>query len=173
MAIASVSYPSTFPGLAAAGGQVLVISGFGFGELADNQMDGSLTVKYGTGSDPDAYDYTAIDCSLTVPQTEVTCTTVAGIGTAIRFALSARGEPFELSPSTYSFEPPSLSSIDPALQPSAGATTVTLAGLNFGPVRADIAQPTATTSDGATVNCAVTEADTRMECAGPAGAGVF
>ena len=63
-------------------------------------------VTYG----PNGIEYTASDCTVTENSKKITCTTVAGVGAALKWVVTVEGQssvPFDWS----SYEPPTITSI--------------------------------------------------------------
>ncbi len=97
------------------------------------------------------------------PDTEVRCTLPAGAGVSRAVQVTVDGQASS-SPATFSYSAPTLATVTPSTGPTAGGTTLTLSGANFGAAGASVTL--------AGVTCPVTvQSHTQVLCTLPPGAG--
>ena len=121
----AVTAVSTSPSLLVTnGGALLTITGTNFGPTASNPV----TVTYGS--------FSASACTVTVANTQITCTSVPGIGTNLRITVATSQQTSVLSPSNvfFSYAAPTVTNVasSPAQLPTLGAQLFTVTGTNFG-----------------------------------------
>jgi hypothetical protein len=132
---------------------------------------GSVTATYGNAFN----SYTAPSCNVSSRNTEVTCTTVPGVGNNLRFSLTVY--PWNVVTTvTASYTPPSISSLAGLVDvPTIGGTELVIMGNNFGPlgyVPVVMYTHVATNSTFSAVNCSVSVAHVSITCLTGPGAGV-
>jgi hypothetical protein len=116
------------------GGSEVVIEGRNFGSAADNQIDMIVYVS----PDGTVFDATS-NCGITIDHAEITCLTVAGAGTNLRWRVTIAGQDSEFPTTTYA-EPVIYgfrSSVATMNGNSAGGEDIVIVGNNFGPVNFD------------------------------------
>ena len=179
------------PLLSTSGGTPIRITGTSFGPIGVQAS--AITVKYARGlaatdlrSNPSGY--VASSCSVTLAHTEMTCTSVEGIGKAMEFWLSNLAGSYSNVLSTHqtSFHLPTVTSVaikagtdsTAATLPTEGGTAVLIQGTNFGPAsvlsNSDLSSVSygGETAFGYTAtSCAVTVAQTEIQCTTASGTG--
>jgi len=113
-----VSIPAA--ALSTLGGESIVITGSSFGPSGT-----PVTIRYG--------NYEATSCSVTSADTQITCTSVAGIGTELILNVSVGLPPLSTASLNLSYFGPSISSVSPSTISSDTASNVVIAGSYFGP----------------------------------------
>jgi hypothetical protein len=132
---------------------------------------GAIMAHYGS----DGTGYTATSCIISGRNTEITCTTVKGVGSGLKWTLTV-GQWTVVSRATASYIAPNISSVAGLVDvPTIGGTELVIMGNNFGPLGyvpvvtythfASGTQYTAT-------RCSVTSADVVVTCMTVPGAGV-
>ena len=137
--------PLLLPDLCTSGKETITIAGINFGPspLDANTLQKSPVtgldflekVTYG----PNGIEYAASGCAVTVDSKEISCTTVAGVGAALKWVVTVEGQSsVEFAWSAY--EPPQITSMVPLTGPTSGLSTTagTDAGLAGLPVRVEI-----------------------------------
>ena len=125
-AITSIVGPSLAL-LSTSGKETITLKGSNFGP---SPLDaGALTKSPVTGLDflekvtygPNGIEYAASGCEVTVNSKEITCTTVAGVGAALKWVVTVEGQSSaEFAWSSY--EPPVITSMVPVKGPTSGQT---------------------------------------------------
>ena len=139
--ITSIAGPTK---LSTGGKETITIAGINFGP---SPLDaGTLQKSPVTGLDflekvtygPNGIEYAASGCAVTVDSKEITCTTVAGVGAALKWVVAVEGQSsVEFAWSAY--EPPQITSMVPLTGPTSGLSTTTGTEAGAGlPVRVEI-----------------------------------
>lgn len=169
------------PTLGSLGGDLITLTGSSFGPTTTPV--GQYVVTYGPGPSPTAL--TALSCSLSAPDTSVTCTSVAGVGANHQFFLTVATQRSSASGSgiVVSYTPPAITGVSGVAMPTPGGSVVTIVGTNFGPLSS---QTSIWTALGATIvvtyggsvgslytaaACNVSVAGTHIVCFSTAGCG--
>lgn len=123
---AAPSISNVSPGeLETDGTTTVTISGSNFGTSSD-----SPTYAYGPSADTDLYTGS---CTVQTSHTTLTCTTAAGIGTTLVFAVTVGGQTGSFN-TEFHYKQPAITSFTPAGPFQTSATpTLTIVGTNFGP----------------------------------------
>eukprot|EP00808_Paulinella_micropora_P030656 g79511.t1 len=112
--------------IATTGGIVVIIEGQNFGPVG-----APLVVTYGPAVNP--AKYTAASCTQSVAHIRINCTTVAGVGSDLRWRVTVDGVQGNSYASTFSYLPPSISSVSSSGPlATTGGTSITLVGSNLG-----------------------------------------
>lgn len=153
------------------GGADVTLTGEDFGVSV-----GNVRVFYGPSGD---LRYEAANCAVITPHTQVQCESVEGVGADLHWAISVGGQQSLESDDTNRYDSPAISRFEGStLMTTAGGSTMTLTGTNFGPTTGHTVTATyGVAGDGATTytatNCQVTVSHTRMTCDGAAGVGAL
>jgi hypothetical protein len=165
-------------------GDVIVLTGTNFGPTGAAQ--GPLLVTYaGTGMGA----FTAANCAVTTADTQITCTTVVGVGAYFAWKykykykykiywtwtveVGGQASPASIGANgTTSFAPPDIDSVVASPLLAAGGGSVSITGKYFGPVGTAVAA--VYTRDYAgyyNARCAVIQANVLIECVAAPGVG--
>lgn len=85
-------------------------------------------ISYG----PSGTEFIAAGCTVTVPHSQIACTTAPGTGRLLRWLVTVGGQVSALSTATTSYAGPTITAVSPGNGPTAGGGIVTLSGVNFG-----------------------------------------
>ena len=85
-------------------------------------------ISYG----PSGTEFIAVGCTVTVPHSQIACTTAPGTGRQLRWLVTVGGQVSALSTATTSYAGPAITAVSPGNGPTAGGGVVTLSGVNFG-----------------------------------------
>ncbi|KAJ8606751.1 hypothetical protein CTAYLR_009739 [Chrysophaeum taylorii] len=113
-----------------AGDEVVIIYGENFGEDSSTLDE----VTYG----PSGTEWTARNCSVVRPDSEIACRTAPGLGTSMTWIVTVDGQSSDESDETSSYVVPVLSSISPSTATSSGGDTLVISGTNLGYLASDI-----------------------------------
>ncbi len=164
--------------LSTTGGDVIVLTGTNFGPTGAAQ--GPLLVTY-TGTVTGTDTFTAAYCAVTTADTQITCTTVVGVGAYFAWTVEVGGQ---ASPASIgdngmtSFAPPNIDSVVASPLLAAGGGSVVIIGSYFGPVGTPVSavytsqDPNAGSSSYAAASCAVLRNDIEVECVAAPGVGM-
>lgn len=140
------------------GGSMVTITGSNFGPIAANNI---ITAKYG----PTASEFTS-SCMMTVPHSQVVCTSVAGVGAGLSWVVQVAGQ--NSAPQGGSkYANPSISSLSGAMSmQTSGGESVTLTGVNFGSTSSvvTVRYRSASSPEYTASGCVVTQAHTVVRC---------
>jgi hypothetical protein len=148
-----------------AGGTV-VIHGTGFGPVGTAVTASLTSASVGLTI--------AASCTIAVPHTSISCTTSPGYGRGYSWVVTVGGQASVTSTFTTAFAVPVLSSlVSPVPLATAGGTSVTINGGNFGNGNAVVTGTYSSTSTGLTLTaaCTVTVAHTQVRCTSSEGYG--
>ena len=153
--------------LATGGGETFMIGGRNFGPT-----DTDVVVEYVSPSDP-TVTYTARDCSVTTANTNVTCTSAVGVGSALAFSITL-GQQSSLGFSgqgLYKYQNPAITDVAAPTLVTAGGQPVVLTGTAFGAGVAVTASYGPSGVEYTAKSCAISVAHTEIKCLSAAGVG--
>jgi hypothetical protein len=145
------------------GSSVVIITGANLGAAF---VVGATKLVYGPLGSPSKY--VAVACNMTVPHTQLSCLSVAGVGRLHRLLVSVDGQSSAATPHRVSYTPPVIVSVIAPLLDTRGGENVTVMGNYFGPVAHD---PIVGVYGPFVSVCTVSTADTVLTCATVAGVG--
>ena len=159
--------------LATAGGETIVFTGTNLGfTLPDTPATVTATYTQPGGGGASG-TLTASGCSVTVPNTEITCTTVPGVGAGFVWTLTVNGESV-VSPFPTSYLPPAITAVSQDnSSPTAGGEAVTITGTNFGADAGAVSAVYGQVLQYGAADCVITTPHTQVTCNTVPGAGAF
>ncbi len=125
--------------------------------------------------------FTAANCAVAIADTQITCTTVVGVGAYFAWTVELGGQASPASIDTNgmtSFAPPSIDSVVACPLLAAGGGGVIVIGSYFGPVGTPVSavytsqDPNAGSSSYAAASCVVLLDDIKVECVAAPGVGM-
>jgi hypothetical protein len=151
------------------GGTTITLTGTNFGPATGP----AVVVTYGvTGT-----RYAASGCAVLVPNTQIQCTSLPGIGAHLAWKVRVGGQLSALSVSQTSYTVPNITSLTifggASSMPTVGGTIVTVNGTNFGPLAFDPVNATygVIGTEYAATSCVVTVGHVTMRCYSVTGIG--
>ena len=118
------------------GGDSIILTGFSFGPV----QNAHVTLQYGVfgeGNNTFSNFFTGLECSVTVFDVEIRCTSAPGEGSGLRLRVQIHEQSSAYTGSILTYKPPSLYSVlsdDASGLPTNGEnSTISLIGDNFGP----------------------------------------
>jgi hypothetical protein len=122
--------------------------------------------------------YVATPCSVTIDNTQVTCTSVSGVGKDLTLVLSIGGRPSDVNPSVkLTYMSPSISKIEmTGVSPTTGGQPFVITGFNLGNVISQVSIRYGPTDVGVTkflaTDCTIVTPHTSITCKSAPGIGI-
>jgi VCBS repeat-containing protein len=153
-----------------AGVDQVIIEGENFGPKS-GCIGCAVSATY--GPDGGTGQFSASGCSVTLANTEVTCTVAHGVGKNLKWVVTVNGHTSPASVDTTSYTPPSITSVVVAggSIPTRGSTNVAISGNNFGPPGTSVSVTYGKTDFNFVATACSVQSDTAISCSTAPGAG--